>query len=404
MRILVHGSQLLYPTNTGGRIRTSKLFERLAREHEITWICLRRPEETDAQVEQMKAVCAHIETFPFVETEKFTPRFYRELAENLISPDPFVINKYYVPAMRARIGELLASGRFDLLLCDFLQPSRNVMGLPFSPRVLFQHNVESVIFERHYQERKLGPAKAYLYLQWKKLLAYEGKAARWFDHNIMVSDEDVATMKRLYGVTNCSSIPTGVDSDFYQPTGEEGPGHDLVFTGSMDWLPNVDGITWFANEILPLLRRELPVKVWVVGRKPSAAVKELAARHPDIEVTGTVDDVRPYIGRGHVYIVPLRIGGGTRMKIYEAMAMGKPVVSTRVGAEGLPVNDGRDIALADTPADFAARVLGLLRNREQRRMLGGAGRTLVTENYSWQGVARRFTQICETVVAGAKRS
>ncbi|HEY0715757.1 MAG TPA: glycosyltransferase, partial [Polyangia bacterium] len=246
------------------------------------------------------------------------------------------------------------------------------------------------------------------FLQWKKLLAYEGKAARWFDHNIMVSDEDVATMKRLYGVTNCSSIPTGVDSDYYQPmpgpNGGEGEGNDLVFTGSMDWLPNVDGITWFANEILPLLRRELPVKVWVVGRKPSAAVKELAARHPDIEVTGTVDDVRPYIGRGRVYIVPLRIGGGTRMKIYEAMAMGKPVVSTRIGAEGLPVNDGQDIALADTPADFAARVLGLLRNPEQRRILGAAGRTLVTENYSWQGVARRFTQICESVVAQAGKS
>jgi glycosyltransferase involved in cell wall biosynthesis len=273
------------------------------------------------------------------------------------------------------------------------------MDLPFAPRILFQHNVESVIFERHYRERKLGPGKAYLYLQWRKLLAYEGQAAHWFDHNIMVSDEDVATMDKLYGAKNCSSIPTGVDGDFYKPTGQEGPGHDLVFTGSMDWLPNVDGITWFAREILPLLRKELPVKVWVVGRKPAPEVKALADKNADIEVTGTVDDVRPYMGRARVYIVPLRIGGGTRMKIFEAMAMALPVVSTRIGAEGLPLTDGKDIALADEPADFAARILQLLRNQEQRRALGAAGRTLVTEKFSHEGVARRFTEICEGVVA-----
>ena len=410
MRILVHGSQLLYPTNTGGRIRTSKLFEQLAKEHDITWLCLRRPEETDAQVEAMRACCSRIETFPFVETEKFTLPFYKELAGNLVSSRPFVIEKYHQPALRARIAELLRPGQlpaYDLLLCDFLQPSLNVMDLPFSPRILFQHNVESVIFERHYQERKLGPAKAYLYLQWRKLLAYEARAAHWFDHNIMVSDEDVATMERLYGAKNCSSIPTGVDAEYYQPMGQEAESNDIVFTGSMDWLPNVDGITWFANEILPLIKRTLPVKIWVVGRKPAAAVKELAAKHPEIEVTGTVDDVRPYIGKARVYMVPLRIGGGTRMKIYEAMAMGKPVVSTRIGAEGLPVKDGRDIALADSPADFAARIVQLLGNTEQRRTLGNAGRRLCTENFSWQSVARRFTEICEEVVAtrvGATRA
>jgi glycosyltransferase involved in cell wall biosynthesis len=398
MRILVHGSQLLYPAQTGGRIRTSQLFERLARTHEITWLCLRRPEETDAQVEAMRACCAHIETFPFTETAKFSLPFYRELARNLAAPLPYVVQKYRQPALRARAGELLRAGGFDLLLCDFLQPSGNVIDLPFAPRVLFQHNVESVIVQRHWQTTRLGPGKAYLYLQWRKLHRYEARAAHWFDHNIMVSDEDVATMERLYGARNCSAIPTGVDAEHYAPLGQEAPGNDVVFTGSMDWLPNVDGITWFAAEVLPLLRRELPVKIWVVGRKPSAAVTALGQRHPEIEVTGTVDDVRPYLGRARVVIVPLRIGGGTRMKIFEAMAMGKPVVSTRVGAEGLPVTDGLHLALADDPADFAGRVLALLRNPERRRALGAAGRKLVVENFSWEGVARRFGEICQRVV------
>jgi polysaccharide biosynthesis protein PslH len=403
MRILVHGSQLLYPAHTGGRIRTSQLFERLARRHEITWVCLRRPDESDAQVEAMRACCAHVETFPLVETQKFSPAFYRELAGNLTSPLPYVVQKYQQPALRARLEELVRTEPFDLLLCDFLQPSSNVIDLPFAPRIMFAHNVESVIFERHWQERALGPAKAYLYLQWRKLLAYEARAAHWFDHNIMVSPEDKATMERLYGAKNCSAIPTGVDAEHYLPAGQEAPGNELVFTGSMDWLPNVDGIAWFADQVLPRLRTELPVKVWLVGRNPSPQLRKLAARHPEMAITGTVDDVRPYISRARVYIVPLRIGGGTRIKIFEALAMGKAVVSTRVGAEGLPVVDGRDLALADDPADFAGRVLALLRNPERRRALGAAGRKLVTENFTWDAVADRFGSICTQVVEAHRR-
>jgi glycosyltransferase involved in cell wall biosynthesis len=403
MRILVHGSQLLYPAHTGGRIRSSQLFERLSRAHEITWVCLRRPHETDAQVRAMRACCAQIETFPFTETEKFSLPFYRELAGNLVSPLPYVVQKYQQSALRARLAELLRTRAFDLLLCDFLQPSANLIDLPFAPRVLFQHNVESVIFQRHQQQRRLGPAKAYLYLQWRKLLAFEARAAHWFDHNVMVSAQDVATMERLYGAKNCSAIPTGVDADHYQPAGPEALGHELVFTGSMDWLPNIEGLRWFASEVLPILRRELPVKVWVVGRNPAPALRALAARHPELEVTGTVDDVRPFIARARIFIVPLQVGGGTRMKIFEALAMGKAVVSTRVGAEGLPVTDGLHLALADDPLDFAGRVLGLLRNPERRHALGAAGRKLVTEGYSWERVAQRFGEICEEVVAARGR-
>jgi polysaccharide biosynthesis protein PslH len=407
MKVLVHGSQLLYPTNTGGRIRTSKLFEKLSKHHDITWVCLRRPEETDDQVAAMRACCARIETFPFREVEKFSPEFYRDLAQNFVSPHPFNVQKYFHSSLRHRVAELLEKEHFDLLLCDFLQPSLNVLDLPFSPRILFQHNVESMIFERHYRERKGVAGKAYLYYQWRKLLAYEGKAARWFNHNIMVSDEDCRAMERLFGVKNVSSIPTGVDADYFRP-GAPGPAsaaeagqtaeNDIVFTGSMDWLPNVDGITWFANDILPLVQREVPVRVWVVGRKPLAAVSALASKNAAITVTGTVDDVRPYMARSKVYMVPLRIGGGTRMKIYEAMAMAMPVVSTSIGAEGLPVHDGKDVVLADDAPSFARSIVQLLGDPQRRRALGAAGRRLTTENFSWDVVARRFAEICESVV------
>jgi polysaccharide biosynthesis protein PslH len=402
MKILVIGSQLLFPANTGGRIRTSKLFEKLARQHDITWLCLRRPEETDAQEAEMRTCAARVETFLFDEIPRFSPRFYWDLAKNLASPLPFVVRKYYHPGLRARVAELLEKEPFDLLICDFLQPSLNVIDLPFRPRVLFQHNVESVIFERHYRESRHPAARAYLYLQWRKLLAYEGRAARWFDHNIMVSPNDCETMHRLYGVDNTSFIPSGVDADYYQPGAGESEGLDLVFTGSMDWLPNVDGVQFFAAEILPRIVREMPIKLWVVGRKPLPAVEALAARHPEIVVTGTVDDVRPYVQRARVCVVPLRIGGGTRVKIFEAMAMGKAVVSTRVGAEGLPVTDGQDIVLADDPAEFAQRILELLRDDGRRRSIAEAGRRLVTQVHTWDAVARRFSEICQGVVAQSR--
>lgn len=399
MRLLVHGSQLLYPANTGGRIRTSKLFERLARDHEITWICLRREHETDEQVALMRACCARVEAFPFRDPEKFTPAFYADLARNLLSPHPYTVARYRHPALRARIAALLAEERFDLLICDFLHPALNVMGLPFSPQVLFQHNVESVIFERHWRTQPHPARRAYLYLQWRKLLRFEGQAARWFDHNIMVSEADRQTMARLYGAENASAIPTGVDADYYRPAAGEGPDNELVFTGAMDWLPNVDGIGWFVREVLPRVRREVAARLVVVGRNPLPEVQALAAANPDVVVTGTVDDVRPYVDRARAYVVPLRIGGGTRMKIFEAMAMAKPVVSTRLGAEGLPVTDGRNIVLADEPEELARQIVALLRDPMRRRQLGSAGRQLVTQHFTWDVVARRFTEICEEVVS-----
>jgi glycosyltransferase involved in cell wall biosynthesis len=169
------------------------------------------------------------------------------------------------------------------------------------------------------------------------------------------------------------------------------PGHaHLVFTGSMDWLPNEDGMTYFCREILPRIRQAEPeATVAIVGRSPTPAVKKLAET-PGVEVTGRVDDVRPHIARGAVYIVPLRIGGGTRLKIFEAMSMGKAVVSTTVGAEGLPVTPGRDIVLADEPARFAHAVVHLIRDQQTRRGIEAAARRLVVEKYDWSAVAGDF--------------
>jgi glycosyltransferase involved in cell wall biosynthesis len=205
-----------------------------------------------------------------------------------------------------------------------------------------------------------------------------------------VSDADRESFARLYpGAIRqpVHVIPTGVDTDFYRPAPSPPASRGLVFTGSMDWLPNEDAMIWFCRDVLPLIRAQEPqTTLTIVGRAPTPQVVRLG-REAGITVTGTVDDIRPYVGSAAVYIVPLRIGGGTRLKIFEAMSMGKAVVSTSVGAEGLPVNDGEHLVLADEPAAFAASVVQLMRDVDRRRMLERAARKLVLDRYDWSAVA-----------------
>ncbi len=192
-------------------------------------------------------------------------------------------------------------------------------------------------------------------------------------------------------------MPTGVDTDFFRPRrAEKRDPHNLVFTGSMDWLPNEDAIRYFTSQIMPLIKQKLPnVTLTVVGRNPYPALQELSRRDPSVFITGRVDDVRPYMERAAAYIVPLRIGGGTRLKIFEAMAMEKPLISTTVGAEGLPVRNESELLLADTPEDFAAAVVRVLGDDEFAFHLGRHSARLVREQYGWNRVAQRFVEICE---------
>jgi sugar transferase (PEP-CTERM/EpsH1 system associated) len=395
-------TELLHPVDKGGKIRTYNMLRELKRDHEITYLTL--DEGSDESSRSLAdEYCHELVLVPHKTRPKFSAGFYAELAGNLVSPLPYFLKKYESSEMRAAINEQLARRTFDVIISDFLQPSVNLPENLSSPAlVLFQHNVEAMIWKRHYEVQPNALKKVYLKNQWLKTLDYERKVSDRFDLVIAVSKEDADTFRKDYGIENVIDVPTGVDIDYFRPQrdGRVKP-NSLVFTGSMDWLPNEDAMQYFTKEILPLVRKRIPdVVITIVGRNPYPSLLELSQRDRGVIVTGRVDDVRPYLDSSAVFVVPLRIGGGTRLKIYEAMAMELPVVSTTIGAEGLPVVPGKEIVMADTPEGFAESVTELLNNREMAQELGRNAATRVRNDFGWDQVAKTFATACENVLRG----
>lgn len=399
MRIIWLKTELLHPIDKGGKIRTYQMLRELCREHEVTYLTLDDGQAAPDALDRASEYAQEVVRIPFSQAAKRTPRFYAELARNAASPLPFAIAKYESPAMRQALRELLGRRPADVVVCDFLFPSINVDRELPCPTILFQHNVEAAIWARHAQVATHPLKRLYFREQWRRMRAFEAAECRRFDHVVAVSPEDEETFRREYGVRNVSNVPTGVDTEYFCPTREcPRTANSLVFTGSMDWLPNEDAIQFFARDVLPLVREQVPdTTLTVVGRNPPAHIRALGDEVPAIRVTGSVIDVRPYLNEASVFVVPLRIGGGTRLKIYEAMAMQLPVVSTTIGAEGLPLRSGVDAVIADEPSDLADAIVTLLRDPALAARIGQTAGERVRREFSWQRVAAAFSEICEGV-------
>jgi sugar transferase (PEP-CTERM/EpsH1 system associated) len=404
MHILWVKNELLHPLDKGGRIRTYEMLRRLRDHHRVTYIALDDGTITAEQGAKALEYCDELVIVPWRNAP--LRGLGRGLAAilNLFSSLPFALAPYRSAAMaraiRARCGA--TADRADVVVCDFLTPALNVPEDLGCPVVLFQHNVEAMIWERRAKVASNPVVKLYMREQWRRMQRVERAQCLRFDHVVAVSPEDAAVFHERYGVERVSSVPTGVDTEFFRPSGivSRKPA-SIVFTGSMDWMPNEDGMTFFVEDVLPLVKRAVPeATLTIVGRNPTARVRALAEGRSDITVTGTVPDVRPFLESASVVVVPLRIGGGTRIKIYEAMGMERAVVSTTIGAEGLDVVDGEHILLADDPQSFADAVIGLLHAPERAEQVGRQAASHVRAHFGWAAVAEQFADRC---VAAASR-
>jgi polysaccharide biosynthesis protein PslH len=410
MKLLWLNAGLLLPLDKGGKLRTWHLMRQLARRHDISYLSFADRSATPADVRDMREVASEVVTIPRSETAKGTIKFYTEAARYLVDRIPYAVAKYRSSEYRAAIDRLLAETTFDAVVCDFLVPIVNLPEHLPCRSILFTHNVEAEIWRRHAEHAGNPMSRLLLAQQWERMLRFERAALNRFDLVLAVSETDSHTFERLYPDAIAAPVhvvQTGVDTAFFSPMNERTPARraHLVFTGSMDWLPNEDGMEYFVRDIFPLVRRHEPdATLSIIGRSPTPAVKRLADG-PGIHVTGRVDDVRPHVAEGAVYVVPLRIGGGTRLKIFEAMSMAKAVVSTTIGAEGLPVTPGQNILIADDPVQFADAIVRLIRENDTRRRIEAEARQLVVEKYDWSAVARDFeealSRVCSEGVAAA---
>lgn len=394
MRILWVKAGKLLPVDTGGKIRSYNLLKHLAVRNETTLLSYYDgpPDKVyeDKIAEQLPGAVT-INTSKSISTTGQTANYLR----NLLSSAPYAVTKFTFAAVQDLILEWDKQGRFDVAVCDFLSASLNFPETLKTPAVLFQHNVESALWKRQARHEPNLAKRWAFKIESAKMTRYEESTVRRFPHVIAVSDHDRELMSRMTDSASISVVPTGVDVKEYAPMGDEPNNRNdrmlVLFLGSMDWEANIDGVEHFCRDVWPKVSAAVPgAEFCVVGRNPSGRVTRWTS--PSIEITGRVDSVLPYLRDAAVFVVPLRIGGGTRLKIYEAMAAGKAVVSTTIGAEGLDVHHGRDILLADTAAAFADAVIELLRDTQLRSKLEVAAAQLAAQ-YDWATIAKRFEEI-----------
>jgi glycosyltransferase involved in cell wall biosynthesis len=393
MKILWVNTNFLHPATKGGQIRTLEMLRHLHRRHEIHYVAISDPAQPEGPT-HVHEYSAKAYPFHYRIPQKPSPAFWWQLASGVISPTPLAVSRFHPPGMQPFLEDLIRREKFDRAVVDHLAPAAYFPDLPRA--VLFQHNVETVIWRRRFEHAPTPLHRWYYQLQARRMFEFERRVSLAAGHIVAVSAADAAAMRKLFGVTRVSEIATGVNLEYFQPPdplpAAPEKAADLVFVGSMDWLPNVDGALYFVREILPLIRRRRDCSLAIVGRTPPPKITELAARDSRIHVTGTVPDIRPYLWNAAVSIVPLRIGGGTRLKIYEAMAARIPVVSTTIGAEGLTVHPPADIRIADTPEDFADRCLELLSDSVERQRVRTSACEMVNANFSWERVSRCFEE------------
>jgi glycosyltransferase involved in cell wall biosynthesis len=395
LKILWVQKYLLFPTDAGAKKRSLNILTHLAKWHDVTYLCNFLPGE-ESQFAAMRSIGLKLEAIAWSKLPRGSPRFYAQLLKNLFCVQPFALATNLSPHLRRRAKELIDHKGYDLLICDTVVMAPHVLDSAGVRRVLFQHNVEAQILERH---AKTGGflKRQYMRLQWRKMERYERMVGDWFGAFIAVSELDRQRFASEYGWKNTFSIDTAVDTDYFQPVSATEVTGRILFLGSLDWMPNQEGVRFFVDQVWPAIRKACPqAEFHIVGRNPPDFVHRLSQR-AGVRVVGTVPDVRPYLAEASVVVVPLLVGGGTRIKVFEAMAMEKAVVSTSIGAEGLDVTPGEQITIADDPHEFSRAVIRLLEHPEERRRIAQQGRKVVGEKFSAERVARQFHDICLSV-------
>jgi glycosyltransferase involved in cell wall biosynthesis len=396
LRVAVLDEELPYPPNSGKRIRTLNLLKRLATRHQITYICHRNADANEARRAEeflrdhgIRAVIVERAVPP-----KAGLAFYARLAVNLLSSLPYSVATHSSPALRQAVQVHMAKHPVDLWHCEWTPYAEVLRGLSGAPWLVVAHNVESLIWQRYHETESNWAKRWYIGQQWRKFERFERQALNTATRAVAVSPEDAARMRDGFGVARVAVVDNGVDTSYFRAAGAARVPAQILFLGSLDWRPNLDAVRLLLQRIFPEVRkRALAARLCLVGRNPPDWLRREAALLPNVELHADTPDVRPFLTRSAVMAVPLRIGGGSRLKILEALACGLPVVSTRIGAEGLRLEPGEHLTVVEDADAMAQALVRCLGEPEAARRMAERGRRVVCEHYDWGALADKLEQV-----------
>jgi glycosyltransferase involved in cell wall biosynthesis len=407
MDILILAPEYPYPTNNGARRRILAFTRQLSAQHDVTLAAIKRRSKADvgkdesASDDLFRTIIVEVKRSPLVAAMMsiFSNRTYREV-------------KFWSPEYQRTVDDLLENKVYDVVFLNFLTMAMYIekwlekqeQGASRPILVLDQHNIDEVVWERHILRSGNVFRKAYAELQKRRIKRLQKKWFRRFDLILSVSPDDVHITERYTDdQTDILLAPNGADLEYFLPqrrnglSGTEPP--IVVFGGAMDVAMNQDAAMWFTREILPIIQSEVPnARLMIVGRNPSSAIENLT-QIPGVDIERDVPDIRDYYGRASVFVVPSRMGGGTKLKTLEAMAMALPIVSTTIGAQGIDVQDGRHLYVANDPKMFADRVVELLKDREKAQTMGNKARSHVRDRYGWTEIVAGVEAVLAARVA-----
>ncbi len=394
LNILFVSATVPYPTIDGGRIRVLSLVSNLCQFNKVAFLTFITSAKDEEGIEKLRELGIEVVGVRWNYDDKASNLSI--LLSQIIRGKPLTVAKYYSPKMLDELNRLINERNFDVIHFEMLHTGQYLSSLHASHSVktiLDQQNIDSLIWQRLFRTESNPIKKLAYHWQYRSFTKFERKLCPDFSTCVCVSDEDRKRLLQICPTANTDVAPNGVDLEYFEPVNENIQKSMLVFTGSMDWQPNEDAVLFFCDHIFPLIKAKIPkIAFYIVGSKPTERVLQLD-NIEGVTVTGFVDDVRSYIADAEVYVVPLRIGGGTRLKILQAFAMEKSVVSTSVGCEGIDVTDGENILISDEPSQFAENVIRLLMDRQLSHKLGENGRNLVQQKYEWRAIARKLDSI-----------
>lgn len=395
--LLFVSTRFLFPVDSGGKIRTTQILRGMkGGKYRIVLASPATRELVNRYASELQSVCDEFEWWP--EPAK-GPAFHYTRMRFLPGSLPIPVRTDRHPAGMRLVARNLAREP-SVAVFDFAHAAVLAPDAIDCPSVMFTHNVEAEIFRRHIEVASNPVFRMIWRNQYRKMFAFEKRSLNLFDVVVTVAERDSEQFANDYAVTNAHVIPTGVDLDFFEYRPPES-NRDVVFCGSMDWLANQEGVRYFMDEVWDKVAAEIPdARMTIVGREPPESLVEAAARRKlNWEFTGFVDDVRPFLQGTAASVIPLRVGGGTRLKAFEAMAMGSPIVSTSIGMEGLPVTPGVHYLRADDAGSFAEAIVGLLEDDALRRRISRDSRQFVEENFSYRVAAESFQAACDKAIA-----